>query len=101
MSALAQTSSPKPPFARTGLRVAALVLLLATVGFWAAKGAHTGWSQNQVPVKQTDEITGIEFVTYEKRFVPGIEFLGGGTGLAAGLFVVSLFFQRKTNNSSS
>ncbi len=101
MTASAQTSSAKPAFARTGLRVAALVLLLATVGFWAAKGAHTGWSQNQVPVKQTDEITGIEFVTYEKRFVPGVEFLGGGTGLAAGLFVVSLFFKRKTNNSSS
>lgn len=86
---------------RLALRVTALILLLGTVGFWTAKGTHSGWSQNQVPVKQTDEITGIEFVTYEKRYVPGVDFLGAGTGLAAGLFAVSLFFKRKSNNPSS
>lgn len=94
-------SATKPPLLPTVLRVVAAMLLVATVGFWAAKGARTGWTMNQVPVKQTDEITGIEFVTYEERFVPGIEFLGGGTGLAAGLFVVSLLFKRKTTNPSS
>lgn len=87
--------------ARLGLRLTAAVLLLGVVGFWAAKGAHTGWSMNQVPVKQTDEITGIEFVTYEKRFVPGIEFLGGGAGFAAGLFAVSLLFKRKSTQTTS
>lgn len=95
------SSASRPAPMRTGLRVAAAGLFLATVGFWAAKGAHTGWSMNQVPVKQTDEITGIEFVTYEKRFVPGVEFLGGGAGFATGLFVVSLLFKRKTTNPSS
>jgi hypothetical protein len=40
-------------------------------------------------------------VTYEKRFVPGVEFLGGGAGFATGLFVVSLLFKRKTTNPSS
>ena len=101
MSATAQTSSAKLQPVRLALRVAALILLLGTIGFWTAKGAHTGWSQNQVPVKQTDEITGIEFVTYEDRYVPGVDFLGAGTGLAAGLFAVSLFFKRKPNNPSS
>src|SRR5688572_28037704 len=101
MSNSTQTSASQPSPMRTGLRVVAATLLFATVGFWAAKGAHTGWSMNQVPVKQTDEITGIEFVTYEKRFVPGIEFLGGGAGFATGLFVVSLLFKRKTTNPSS
>ena len=95
------TTSPATRPARTGVRVFAAVLLVATVGFWAAKGAHTGWSMNQVPVKQLDEITGIEFVTYEKRFVPGVEFLGAGVGFATGLFVVSLLFKRKNTNSSS
>lgn len=85
---------------RLGLRLAALVLLLAVIGFWTAKGAHRGWSMNQVPVKQVDEITGIEFVTYQDRFVPGIEFLGAGTGLAAGLFILSLFFKPKSTNPS-
>jgi hypothetical protein len=94
-------SAAKPAPLRTGLRVAAAALLVATVGFWAAKGAHSGWSMNQVPVKQLDEITGIEFVTYEKRFVPGVEFLGGGIGLSAGFFFVSFLFKRKTTNPSS
>ena len=98
MTAPAQSSASQPPPARLILRIVAVIVLVATVGFWAAKGAHTGWSQNQVPVKQTDEITGIDYVTYEKRFVPGIEFLGGGAGLATGLFVVSLLFKRKTTN---
>lgn len=100
MTASVQSSTPKPPVARQILRIAAVALLVATAGFWAAKGAHTGWSQNQVPMKQTDEITGIDYVTYEKRFVPGVEFLGGGVGLATGLFVVSLLFKRKTTNPS-
>jgi hypothetical protein len=101
MTAPAQNSPAKSQPVQLTLRLVALALLLGTVGFWAAKGAHTGWSQNQVPVKQTDEITGIEFVTYEQRFVPGVEFLGAGTGLAVGLFAVSLFFKRKSNNPSS
>lgn len=87
--------------ARVALRVAALVALVAATGFWAAKGAHTGWSMDQVPVKQTDEITGIEFVTYDKRYVPGVDFLALGAGLAFGLFAVSLFVQRKSTQSNS
>jgi hypothetical protein len=85
---------------RQTIRLISAVLLVSTVGFWAVKGAHTGWSMNQVPGKQTDEVTGIEYVTYEQRFVPGVEFLGGGVGLAAGLFALSFFFQRKTINPS-
>ena len=82
-------------------RALGVVLFLGTVAFWAAKGAHTGWSQDRVPVKQTDEITGIEYVTYEDRFVPGVEFLAGGVGLAAGLLVMSLFFKRQSASSTS
>jgi hypothetical protein len=101
MSAQAHIYSAKPHLARLVLRLSAVVVLITTVGFWVVKGSHPGWSQNQVPIKQIDEITGIEFVTYEKRFVPGVDFLGGGTGLAAGLFVFSLFFKRNSTNPSS
>jgi hypothetical protein len=98
MTAAGQNTSSQAHPARLALRVTALVLLISTISFWTLKGAHPGWSQNQVPMKQTDEITGIEFVTYEQRFVPGVDFLAAGTGLAAGFFVVSLFFKRKSNN---
>jgi hypothetical protein len=75
-------------------RLLGLAVLLGTGVFWAAKGAHTGWSQNRVPHRQVDEITGIEYVTYEDRFVPGVEVLAAGLGLAAGLFALSFFFNR-------
>lgn len=80
------------------LLLAAAVLALGTVGFWAAKGAHRGWSQNRVPVKAVDEVTGLEHVTYEDRYVPGVDFLGGGLVLAGAVAGVSLFL-RKNNNS--
>ena len=64
----------------------ALGLFVATIGFWAVKGAHTGWSQNRVPRSKTDEVTGIVYTVYENRYVPGIDLLAGGVGLASALF---------------
>ena len=93
--------SAKPAPLRRGLRLLAGVVWLVAVAFWAAKGAHLGWSQNQVPHKQTDEVTGIEFITYEKNYVPGVDFLGLAGGIAAGFFVVSFFVQRQSIHSSS
>jgi hypothetical protein len=94
------TQATKKRPLRLALRLAALVTLAGSIGFWAAKGAHTGWTMNQVPRKQTDEITGIEFVTYEKRYVPGLDFIGLALGAAAGLFAISFLVQRKTSNST-
>ncbi len=86
--------------ARRSLRFLAALLALATIAFWAMKGAHRGWSQDRVPVKQIDEVTGLEHITYEDRYVPGVEVLGAGVGLAALLAAVSLFLP-KTKKSQS
>lgn len=80
---------------RRTLRLAALVLLLAAVGFWAVAGANRGWTKTSVPQKIVDQVTGIEGVRYEKKFVPGVDFLAVaafGAGLLAG---VSFLFRRK------
>ena len=87
-----------PPLKRL-LLVSALAVLASTVGYWAAKGAHTGWSQNRVPVAKTDEVTGIVFTAYEDRFVPGIEVLGAG-GLATTCLMVAAIFVRSKKLSS-
>lgn len=71
------------------LLIAALLVGLFTTGWWALLGAHRGWSQNRVPVSQTDEVTGIAYTTYEDRFVPGLEVLGGGLALAGTLLTVA------------
>ena len=61
------------------LRGVGLLVALGVVAFWTTQGGHRGWSQNQVPIKQLDPVTEIEFVTYDKRFVPGMDFLIGGS----------------------
>jgi hypothetical protein len=80
------------------LLLVAALLALGTAGFWAAKGAHRGWSQNKVPVKAVDEVTGLEHVTYEDRYVPGVDFLGGGLALAGAVAGASLFLRKKNNS---
>lgn len=85
---------------KKSLRILALLLALASLGFWAAKGAHTGWSQDRVPVKQLDEVTGLEQITYEDRYVPGLDFLGGGLALAGLLAGVSLFVRNQNKSTA-
>lgn len=77
------------------LCISALLVLLGTGGWWFTQGAHRGWSQNRVPIVQTDEITGIVYTTYEDRFVPGLDVLGLG-GLAAAALFAATFFIRST-----
>lgn len=84
---------------KTLLRLAALVLLLGGLGFWAVKGSNTGWTKNRVPKKTLDEVTGIEAVSYEERFVPGVEFLGGIAAGAGALAGVSFLFKSKSGTS--
>lgn len=74
------------------LASAGLLTLVGSLGYWLAAGAHRGWSQHRVPVRQIDEVTGVAFTTYENRFVPGIEILATGVALAAGLVAGSFVF---------
>jgi len=72
---------------KTILRAVAAILVLAAAGMWLAAGANRGWSKTSVPVKRTDEVTGITVDDYQKRFIPGIDFLGAallGSGILAG-----------------
>lgn len=69
------------------LRTVAVLLLVAALGLWLAKGANRGWTKTSVPVKRTDEVTGITVDDYQKRLVPGVDFLGAallGSGILAG-----------------
>jgi len=75
------------------LRTMALGFLLAGVGFWLAAGANRGWTKTSVPKKTVDDVTGIEGITYEKKFVPGMDFLAGAV-IAAGILTgVSFLFK--------
>ena len=72
---------------RRVIQIVALVVALSAVAFWAARGASRGWTRTQVQVKTMDEVTGLEGVSYQDRFTPGVDFLGGalvGAGVLAG-----------------
>ncbi len=78
------------------LQILALVTALGAAAFWLAAGANRGWTKTSVPVKTLDELLGIEGITYEKRFVPGLDFLGAavlGAGALAGVSLLAKFEQ--------
>jgi hypothetical protein len=66
--------------------------------FWAAAGWNPGWTKTQIPLKQIDEVTGIEFVTYKQHFMPGVELLALGVFVALCLFTIT-FVRRQPKPS--
>ncbi len=96
-------SDPPPPTTMDAWRVlvrgASVIGILFVFSFWSAKGYNRGWSQNQVPVKNIDPVTEIEFTTYKKRFIPGLDYLAGGTALGLALFGAT-FLRRRSHNPS-
>lgn len=78
---------------RRSLRSAALIVCFAAISFWIVMGANRGWTKTSVPVKVVDEVTGIQGVSYQKRFLPGLDFLGSALLLAAILSGASFIFR--------
>jgi hypothetical protein len=76
------------------LRVVAAILIVAALGVWLAAGANRGWTKTSVPVKRTDEVTGITVDDYQKRFVPGVDFLGVALLGSAFLAGASFLFRK-------
>jgi len=79
------------------LRVLAVLVLVAAAIFWVVTGANQGWTKNKVEKKTVDEVTGLEGVTYEKKFVPGLDFVAGAAGIAGLLAGVSFLFRTKSH----
>jgi hypothetical protein len=80
---------------KKGLRIIAVILAAGSIIFWAAAGANRGWTKTSVPTKIVDQVTGIEGVSYEKHFVPGVDFLGAALIGAGVLTGASFFFRTK------
>ena len=81
--------------AKTILRICALIVAVGAISFWLAMGANRGWTKTSVPVKHTDEVTGISVDEYQKRFVPGVELLGAALVGALFLAGASFLFGKK------
>lgn len=83
---------------RKTLQLLALLVVLAAAVTWLATGANRGWTKTSVPVKTLDEVTGIEGITYQKKFLPGVDFLGAAFAGAIVLAGASFFFRKPKTN---
>jgi hypothetical protein len=80
---------------RNTSRVLAVIVFLAAVGFWAAKGANLGWTINNLAHETVDVSTGLTGVFYEKAFIPGLDFLAVAALIAVVLGGVSFLFGKR------
>jgi hypothetical protein len=80
---------------KKGLRIIAAILAVGSLIYWAGAGANRGWTKTSVPRRIVDQVTGIEGVTYEKQFVPGVDFLGAALIGAGVLTGASFLFRTK------
>jgi hypothetical protein len=72
------------------LRIVAAVLMVGAIVFWMAAGANRGWTKTHVPIKVMDQVTGLEGIQWQDKFVPGVDFLAVtilGAGILAGISV--------------
>ena len=83
---------------KKSLRILAVLVLLAAGITWLATGANRGWTKTSVAVKTLDPVTEIEGITYQKKFLPGVDFLGAAFGGAALIAGASFFFRKPTTH---
>ena len=80
------------------MRILAVLVLLAALAFWAARGANLGWTVNNIRRETPDPVTGLSGVTYEKGFIPGLDFLAVAA-FTSGLLAGASFLFRKKKDS--
>jgi hypothetical protein len=81
------------------LRIFAAILILAAVAYWLAAGADPGWTKTSLPIKTVDQVTGLEHIEWQQKFVPGVDFLGVALVAAAALAGASLFLSNKKSGT--
>ena len=71
-------------------RILGLLLIAATLAFWIALGASTGWTKTYIEVEKVDPVTEISYPERVDKFVPGVDFLGCGLITGAMLTLISI-----------
>jgi hypothetical protein len=79
----------------------ALAIVLAAGVTWAVTGANRGWTKTSVKVETLDPVTGIEGITYQPKFLPGVDFLGAAAGVAVALAGSTLLIRNKNKTTVS
>jgi len=76
------------------LRLAGLAIAVVTLALWFFGGMNRGWTKTSVMVERPDPvIPELTQRTWERRFLPGLEFLAGGL-LLGGALAASAYLVR-------
>ena len=78
---------------RTKVRLLGLFVGLVALVLWFFGGPNLGWTKTRVAIEKIDEVTDQRYVTWEKRFLPGVDFLGAGLAAGAALFAAGFCFK--------
>ena len=81
------------------LRLSALAIALVSLVLWFFGGPNLGWTKTSVPIAKVDPVTDQPYQEWEKRFVPGLDFLGASFLGAALLAGTSFLFPKKAVSS--
>jgi hypothetical protein len=77
------------------LRIFIAIMVLATTAYWLAAGANRGWTKTDFPTKTVDPVTGLDHIEWQRKFVPGVDFLAAALVTAGLLAGVSLVLRNK------
>ncbi len=80
---------------RTSLRLAALAVIVMSTALWFFAGPNLGWTKTSVPRLEKDEVTNQDDTKWEKRFVPGIDFLGAAVFASGALLAGACLCRKK------
>lgn len=86
---------------KRALQILAVVLAVATLSVWLAKGANTKFTKNRIQVTVIDPVTELPEHRWQEVFIPGIEFLGGGLALSGALLGGSLFIRKQNKQQQT
>jgi len=85
---------------RTSLRLAALAVIVTSTALWFFAGPNLGWTKTSVPRLEKDEVAKQDDQGREKRFVPGIDFLGAAVFASSALLAGSCLCRKKIAGSA-
>lgn len=86
---------------RTAVRFVALGIAVVGVVFWLFGGPNLGWTRTSVPISRKDPVTELEYIEWQKNFVPGVDFAGASVALAGLVFAASWLAKARPQNQRS
>ena len=71
------------------LRLISAAVAFVSLVVWLFGGPNLGWTKTSIARESVDPVTGLGYITWEKTFLPGVDFLAASEAAAGILFGLS------------